>query len=166
MTVIVPLAGGGVPKGDLISMAYEDCRLAGFDFDRTPEESLMALRRLEAMMAEWPWNLLGYAPGGSEADLSNLPEDTVHGVAQMLALRLMTAFGKEIPSAFRATAAQSINYLRSVAATVPRIKYAPGTIRGAGARHNNTGPFFPDYSQEDEWLPQGDPGDLAGIATS
>jgi len=170
MTTTIPVSAIGPPKSDIIDMAFEDCRLSGFDFDRTPEESLMALRRLNAMMSEWPWSLLGYDNTGygegGEAELSNLPPDTVHGVSQALALRLMTAFGKAIPDSFRATAAQSFAYIKGQYAVVPRIPFAPGTLRGAGARFRYGSPYFPDYSVEDEFAPAGDPGDLAAIASS
>lgn len=153
MTTPIPVSAVGPPKSDIIDMAFEDCRLSGFDFDRTPEESLMALRRLNAMMAEWPWSLLGYDNTGygegSEAELSNLPDDAVHGVAQALAMRLMTAFGKAIPDSFRATAAQSFAYIKGQYAVVPRIPFAPNTARGRGNRHYLNTPYFPDYSQEE-----------------
>ncbi len=153
MTTTIPVSEVGVPKSAIIDMAFEDCRLSGFDFDRTPEESLMALRRLNAMMAEWPWSLLGYDNTGygegGEAELSNLPADTVHGVSQALALRLMTAFGKAIPESFRGTAAQSFAYIKGQYAVVPTIPFAPNTLRGRGNRHHFNTPYFPDYSQED-----------------
>ncbi|QVJ07704.1 tail accessory factor [Sphingopyxis phage VSN-002] len=172
MTTPIPVSAIGVPKKAIIEMAYEDCRISGFDFDRTPEEDLMALRRLNTLMSEWPWNLLGYdlpASGeGTGEDLSNLPRDVTHGIAQLLALRLMAAFGKTPPETFRVTSAQSIAYVRAQAVSVPFTKFAPGTIRGAGAKNGgwSRSPFFPDYSVESEWEPQGDPGDLAGIASS
>lgn len=149
MTTVVPVSGNPPTKGALIDMAFEDCRLSGFDFDRTPEEDLMALRRLNAMMLEWPWSNLGYASPnfgeGSSGELSDIPPDATHGVSQALALRLMTAFGKTIPDSFRITAAQSIAYIRGQYATVPEIGYAPGTLRGRGAKSTRTGgnPYFP-----------------------
>lgn len=150
MTTVVPVSETGISKNDLISMAYEDCRLAGYDFDRSAEESVSALRLLETMMRTWPWNVLGYFHSKSEADLSNIPDDAQEGVVKALALRLMGNKGKAIPDSFRPVAAQAIGYVRAQYATVPRIQYAPGTIRGAGAKNSqaNTGPFFPDYSVE------------------
>lgn len=152
MTTPIPISEVGVPKKSIIDMAYEDCRISGFDFDRTPEEDLMALRRLNTLMSEWPWNALGYdlpASGeGTGEDFSNLPRDVTHGIAQLLALRLMAAFGKSPPETFRVTSAQSIAYVRAQAVTVPAIGFAPGTIRGAGAKPAESGrnPFF--YTEE------------------
>lgn len=148
MTTIVPVSDTGVPKGAIIDLAFEDCRLSGFDFDRTPEENLTALRRLNAKMAEWPWNALGYAfPSsgeGSSEELSNIPFDATAGVSKLLAMELMSAFGKSIPDSFRASAVSSINYVRSKCACVPTIGYAPGTIRGRGARGSmgNHSPYY------------------------
>lgn len=149
MTTEIPVSDTGPTKGAIIDMAFEDCRLSGFDFDRTPEENLMALRRLNTMMSEWPWSNVGYASPdfgeGSSDELSNIPADAVHGVAQLLALRLMAAFGKSPPESFRVTSAQSIAYVRGQYATVPTIGFAAGTLRGRGARtsiaYNN--PYFP-----------------------
>jgi hypothetical protein len=151
MTTIIHVSEGGITKNDLISMAFEDCRLAGYDFDRTPEESLSVLRLLETMMRGWPWNKLGYFHSGNEADKSNIPDDATEGVVKALALRLMGNKGKAIPESFRPVATQAINYVRAQYATVTRIPYAQATVRGAGARRyqNCTGPFFPDYSQEE-----------------
>jgi hypothetical protein len=149
MTTGIPVSDTGPSKGSIIDMAFEDCRLSGFDFDRTPEENLMALRRLNTMMSEWPWSNVGYASPdfgeGSTDELSNVPPDAVHGVSQALAMRLMTAFGKTPPETFRVTAAQSIAYVKGQYATVPAIGFAPGTLRGRGAKtgyyHDN--PYFP-----------------------
>lgn len=150
MTVVVPVSETGVPKSDLISMAFEACRLAGYDFDRSPEESESALRQLEIMMMSWPWNALGYFHSKSEADLCNLDGSVLEGVSNALALRVMTTKGKAIPDSFRPIATQSINYVRAKAATVPHIGFAPGTIRGAGAKASQRGrnPFF--YVEEAE----------------
>ena len=163
MTTIIPVSETGISKSDIIGMAFEDCRLAGYDFDRSSEESLSALRLLETMMKGWPWNGLGYFASGNEADLSNIPDDATEGVVKALALRLMGSKGKSIPDSFRPIAAQAINYVRGQYAAVPSIGYAPGTIRGAGSRQlpGNRGPFFP---VTEAWTPEGDPGDLAGIA--
>lgn len=146
MTVI-PVSETGIPKSDLIGMAYEACRLAGHNFDRTPEESESALRQLETMMKSWPWNALGYFYSQNEADLCNLDDSVLEGVANALALRVMTTNGKAIPDSFRPVATQSINYVRAKAATVPLIGFAPGTVRGAGAKagiYTDRNPFFPE----------------------
>lgn len=149
MTTVIPVSDTGPTKGAIIDMAFEDCRLSGFDFDRTPEENLMALRRLNTMMAEWPWSNVGYAyptfGEGSADELSDVPSDAVHGVSQMLAMRLMSAFGKSIPESFRITSAQSIAYVRGQYSSVPKIGFAPGTLRGQGARrdHSFIDPYFP-----------------------
>lgn len=164
MTVI-PVSETGIPKSDLISMAFEACRLSGYNFDRTPEESESTLRQLETMMKGWPWNALGYFYSNNEADLCNLDDSVLEGVSNALALRVMTAKGKAIPESFRPVATQSINYVRSKAATVPHIGFAPGTIRGAGAKrgfHRNE-PFFQTDAIA---VPTEDPGNLAGIANS
>ena len=150
MTTPIPVSETGITKSDIIGMAFEDCRLAGYDFDRTPEESQSTLRLLETMMKSWPWNVLGYFHSASEADKSNIPDDAAEGVVKALALRVMGNKGKAIPESFRPVATQAINYVRAKAATVPHIGFAPGTIRGAGAKASQRGrnPFF--YVEETE----------------
>lgn len=147
MTTEIPVTDIGPTKGTIIDMAFEDCRLSGFDFDRTPDENLSALRRLNSIMKEWPWNTLGYAlpdfGEGSADELSNIPSDAQEGVAAKLALRLMAAFGKSPSEAFRITAAQSIAYVRGQYATVPTIGFAPDTPRGRGNHYPYYSPFFP-----------------------
>lgn len=151
MTTPIPVSETGISKSDIISMAFEDCRLAGYDFDRTPEESQSTLRLLETMMKSWPWNVLGYFHSASEADKSNIPDDAAEGVVKALALRVMGNKGKSIPESFRPVATQAINYVRAQYATVPTIGYAPGTIRGAGARSwpSTHSPFFPVPAEEE-----------------
>lgn len=152
MTTPIPVSETGITKSDIISMAFEDCRLAGYDFDRTPEESQSTLRLLETMMKGWPWNVLGYFHSASEADKSNIPDDAAEGVVKALALRVMGNKGKAIPESFRPIAVQAINYVRGQYATVPTIGFAPGTIRGAGAKPwpSNSYPFFPVDPVEEE----------------
>src|SRR6185437_322541 len=61
-------------KRVIVEMAFEEIGLAGYEFDTTAEEYASALRRLDAIMAEWRTSSLdiGYnAPavvGGSDLD--------------------------------------------------------------------------------------------------
>lgn len=138
----ISLATTGKPKRDLIEMAFEDCGSAGYEFERTPEEIASALRKLDAMMAEWPFNVLGYAAAeygaGSPSDLSGLPDDAIHAVAAQLALRIAPSMGKTLSPEQRAAHARSMMLLTANYASMPRAYFAPNTPRGSGHRHRAT----------------------------
>ena len=137
MTVILPTRAGR-PKRDIIELAFDDCGLAGYEFDRTPEEQGVALRKLNAMMMEWPWNGLGYrqpAYGQGEADeASGLPDSAVNAAAQYLALRIAPGMGATISPEQRATNARSLLLIQSEHAATPPSIVAGAMLTGAGQR--------------------------------
>lgn len=145
----IDLATTGKPKRDLIEMAFEDCGSAGYEFERTPEEIASALRKLDAMMAEWPFSLLGYSASdygtGSPADLSGIPDSTVHVVAASLALRIAPSMGKALAPEQRAAHARSLHLLSANYATIPTAYIAQNTPRGSGHRHRY--PFISEYPE-------------------
>jgi hypothetical protein len=128
-------------KATVVDMAFENMTLAGYEFDASPEERFSALRRLDAMMAEWAGpgrNLdLGYnAPtvfGASDFnDPVGIPDWTISGVAWSLALVLAPAIGKTLTPEAKGAMAQSMTainaaFAKRVERTLPRT-----TPRGAG----------------------------------
>jgi hypothetical protein len=135
MAVIdVPLIGK--PKQVILDMAFEDCGLAGYDFDRTPGEISAGLRRLNALMLEWPWNLLGYVQPpygeGAPEELSNIPDFALNTVAQYLALRIAPQMGASLSPEQRAAMSRSLMTLQGELATIPDVQMPAGTPLGAG----------------------------------
>jgi len=137
MTTIIPTPVG-VPKRVILDTAFEECSLAGYEFDREPEEITMGLRRLNMMMAEYPWNQLAYEQPdygqGLPEDLSGLPTKAVNAVAMHLALRIAPALGRGLAPEQRAALAVSRANLFAELATIPAVEPAQTSLRGAGWR--------------------------------
>ena len=163
MSTLAPLPGYGVTKGSIVETAFEYCGLAGYEFERTPEEMASGVRQLALMMMDMPtvpYNFVDYGFGLPEEG-SNLENKDVSGVTFMLALRLATLFGKTLPPEFFVMANPSIYAFKARYAVIPQQDYRDGTIRGAGARLWR-GPFFPSQLEEDDTVV--DPGNLAALA--
>lgn len=144
MTVVLSIPAGR-PKRDIIELAFDDCGLAGYEFDRTPEEQSMALRKLNALMLEHPWNQLGYTQPaygvGLAEEPSGLPDDTINAVAQYLALRIVPGIGASLSPEQKATMARSLALLQSEYAVIPTMDLAGSTVRGSGQRNSRHWPF-------------------------
>lgn len=142
----VPLIGK--PKQVILEMAFEDCGLAGYDFDRTPGEISAALRRLNALMLEWPWNLLGFVQPpygeGAPEELSNIPDFALNTVAQYLALRIAPQMAATLAPEQRAAMSRSLMTMQGELATIPTVSLPRGTVSGAG-----NGQRFPFTALED-----------------
>lgn len=148
--VTIPIYDSGIPKIDIIQMAFEDCALAGFTFEQSPEEVASALRKLNVMMAESPWNRLGYVQPdngsqGEATDLSGLPADTVNAVSGYLAQRLAASIGKSFSTEAGAQMAKAYNLLFAQNHVIPKMRLAPDTPVGQGSYPNAYwwGPFTP-----------------------
>lgn len=144
--VTITINETGTRKGNLVEMAFEECGSAGFTFEKTPEENASALRELEAMMREWPWNLLGYAHDsygvGLMTDLSGIPDTAISAVAKHLALRLAPKMGAVMSAESKAALARSFNLLLAENATVPTAHMPGGTHRGSGSRLGTVTPVI------------------------
>lgn len=135
MTTIL-VTPGGRPKRDIIDQAFEELGSAGYEFERTPEEALAALRRLNLFMGEWPWNgLTYYAPPvghGAPEDFSGLPDSAISAVAYELAQRLAGLWGTELTPGQKRAAA--LAKAQAIPASVPKALYPRNTPAGAGNR--------------------------------
>jgi hypothetical protein len=129
-------------KRQLVEMAFEEIGLSGYEFDDTPEEYNRALRRLDALMAEWagPGNNLSLnyntppVLGASTlSDDAGIPDWANNTVAIQLALRLMPAIGKTMSAETRLSMMQGMTTLRAACAQIPDRNLPLGTVRGAGA---------------------------------
>jgi len=155
---ILPLYGNP-PKREIIQMAREECATAGYEFEETPEEEASALRRLQAMMAEWLENEgidLGFyfSPNGygSGTEGSGIPAGAVNTVATFLAFRLAPNMGKSLSPETKASLNRSMNTLMAKYKAIPQMEMGRNTIRGAGnRRYVNLGtPFFAVDVSDDE----------------
>lgn len=104
-------------KGELISMALEEIGIASYEFDISPEQQQSALRRLDAMIAEWNQRgiLLGYPIAKqSEASVdedSNIPDWAWTAVATNLGKQLAPSYGKQISPETRILAKKTYDTL-------------------------------------------------------
>lgn len=134
---VVSVTDTGVKKRDIIEMMFEECGSAGYEFERTPEELSSALRKLNAMMAEWPFDLLGYiqpeySPGNPE-DLTGVASKYNQVIALQLALRFAPNMGASLSPESRAALARSMALLSAETATITGSKIV-SAVSGAGNR--------------------------------
>lgn len=90
----------GWTKRQIIAEAFTEIGKGDYAFDLQPEEYQTALRRLDAMMAQWSATLglrIGYAGGDGLGDLTidtNVPDWAFEALYLNLAIRLAPSFGK------------------------------------------------------------------------
>ena len=130
------LPATGKPKMYIMDLAFDDIGLSSGEFERTADEYAQALRKLNALMMEFPFSELGYAQpvdgDGQPEELSNLGNKAIPAVAAQLALRLAPAFGKALSREYIKAAGRSFTLLCSEYATIPAQEYQGATHRGNG----------------------------------
>jgi hypothetical protein len=130
-------------KRQIVTGAYEECSLAGYEFDITPEEQVAALRQLDAIMREWQPSLpLGYnfpasIGSGDLDDPSGIPDYAFDVACKYLALRVMPKMGKSMSGESRYALAAGLNVLRAQASFIPNATLPATTVRGSGNRWRN-----------------------------
>jgi hypothetical protein len=130
----------GYTKREFIAAAYAEIGYANYQFDLQAEDLQLALRRLDAMMAEWNARgiRLGYPLPSSPSD-SNLddptgvPDRANEAIILNLAPRLAPGVGKAIHAQTLASAKAALNTLLAVAAMPAEMQLA-ALPRGAGAK--------------------------------
>ena len=105
-------------KRQLVEAAHAELGLADYVFDLPTEQLQLALRRLDAMMADWNGMglRLGYAiPGSVEGgDLdteAGVPDRAWEAIVTNLAIRLAPSFGKQVSPQTIASAERGLNML-------------------------------------------------------
>lgn len=165
MTYTVTIVQGR-PKRDIVEMMREFCGQAGYEFELTADEVASDLRLLDTMMAEWPWNRMGYDPAtygsGLPEDPSGLSEEDIPAVFMHLAQRRCPGLGASLPPEGRAQMKKAYASACSRYATVPVMPHARNTVRGSGSRGMWRDPFINEVPPVDIDAGE-DPGDLAGI---
>ncbi len=129
----------GYSKLQFVQAAFEEIGLAAYVFDLQPQQMESALRRLDAMMAEWNAKgiRLGYPiPGSPENSNLNaetgVPDSANEAIICNLGMRLASGYGKGVMPQTMAVAKQGYNTLMSRAAMPPE-QQLPGTMpAGAG----------------------------------
>jgi len=140
-------------KRQIIEMAYEECSLAGYEFNVTPEELFSGLRKLDALMAEWAqsskdlsYNAPATFGGGDLEDVSGIPDAAINGAAISLAMAIAPAMGKTMSAESRARLVKSMSVISTMCAKRTSVGWARDTVAGAGNRRFGWGyssPFMP-----------------------
>lgn len=129
----------GYSKRQFVTAAFEEIGLASYVFDLSPEQLESALRRLDAMLAEWNAKgiRLGYplpgSPESSDLDAeSAVPDSANEAIITGLAVRIAPSLGKQLMPETKVTAKQGYNTLLARACQ-PIEMQLPGTLpAGAG----------------------------------
>ena len=142
----------GYSKRQFVTAAFEEIGLASYVFDLQPQDLETALRRLDAMIAEWNAKgiRLGYpipgSPQFSDIDApSEVPDSANEAIICNLAMRLAPGFGKTLNALTASTAKMGYNTLLS-RATMPMEQQFPRTLpAGAGQK---------PWRWDDPYMPQ------------
>jgi hypothetical protein len=129
----------GYSKRQFVTAAFEEIGLASYVFDLSPEQLESALRRLDAMMAEWNAKgiRLGYplpgSPESSDLDAeSTVPDSANEAIITGLAIRIAPSLGKQLMPETKVTAKMAYNTLLARACQ-PIEMQLPGSLpAGAG----------------------------------
>ncbi len=126
-------------KRQYVEAAFAEIGMAGYVFDLQPQDLEQALRRLDAMMAEWNAKgiRLGYPLPGSPqfSDInapSEVPDSANEAIITNLGMRLAAGYGKAVMPQTMMVAKQAYNTLLA-RATFPVQQQLPATMpAGAG----------------------------------
>lgn len=129
----------GYSKRQFVAAALEEIGLASYVFDLQPEQLESAMRRLDAMMADWNGKgiRLGYplpgSPQNSDLDEQTLvPDSAFEAIICNLGIRLAPSYGRQVMMETKATAKQAYDILLQ-RATYPLEQQLPAQMpAGAG----------------------------------
>lgn len=117
-------------KIDIINDAYDQMRISGLTVNPTPEDTTIALTRLESMMAQFEARSIcvdyNFELDPDPNDLTGLELQHQFMASSNLTLRLAASFGKAVPQELQLMASQSLSTSSSiVAADKVRMVQAP-----------------------------------------
>jgi hypothetical protein len=129
----------GYSKRQFVAAAVEEIGLASYVFDLQPEQLQSAMRRIDAMMADWNGKgiRLGYplpnSPQDSDLDEPTLVPDWANeAIITNGAVRLAPGYGKVVMPETKAVAKDSYNTLLQRAAMPPEQQLPATMPAGAG----------------------------------
>lgn len=146
-------------KRQFVLAAFEEIGKASHVFDLQPEDLQSALKRLDAMIAEWQGKgiKLGYpmptSPELSDLDTeTNVPDSANETIITSLAVRLAPSFGKTVPRETKTVARQGYNTLLAKAAVPPKMNFPMTLPVGAGnrSRLGDRSKYFNRVNNEDK----------------
>lgn len=141
-------------KLQFIQGAFDEMGMGDYVFDLSPEQLDRALRRLDAMMAEWNAKgiKIGYPlpvkPEDSViSDDTGVPDSANEAVITNLAVRLAPGHGKTLSSDTKATAKASLNTLTGIA-VMPNEQRLPTTLPAGAGNKGAYGAYIIDETED------------------
>ena len=125
-----------ITKGDIVHEAFEEIRISGLTIQASPNEVERGVNKLESMAAEWEARNIcasyNFTEQPDPADESNIQLSAKQAFVTNLATRMITSFGKEMPSVLAVQAMQSLSGLSSAVAMIRQVQAPNRMPRGSG----------------------------------
>lgn len=152
----------GYTKRQIVEGAFSEIGIASYVFDVQSDAYQDAMRRLDAMLAEWNGRgiRLGYPipstpEGGDLDDEAEVPDRAWEACITNLALRIAPTFGKKVMRETKVAAKQALQTLMSVRPPEKQLRIMPV---GAGNKPNQT--LDGEYTRVNTPLDAGNDGKL------
>lgn len=156
-------------KRDLISLIFEECGQAGYEFDTTPEEQASALRKVDLLMNQWRvqgldlnYNFPARIGQGDPDTQTGIPDYALDTVAMFAALRVAPGMGKSLSAESKMAMKQGYNMLISTINPIPTASLPGRTALGQGAWPRS---YWNEWSSASEPRVEGYP-ELADLTLS
>lgn len=128
-------------KRDYITSALDEIGIANYVFDVQPEQMQFALRKLDAMMAEWNGRgvRVGYplpaSPGESELDEQCVvPDWATQAIVTGLAIRLAPSYGRPVSGELKVAYRIALNTVQARTTQLLEMQFPNKTPAGAGRK--------------------------------
>lgn len=128
-------------KRDYILAAFDEIGIASYVFDTQPEQLDAALRKLDAMMAEWNGRgiRIGYplpsTPSESTLDeVCTVPDWAMQAIVANLGIRLAPSYGKQVSGDTRNAARMALNTVQARTTQLLEMQFPNKTPAGAGRK--------------------------------
>lgn len=142
-----------ITKVDVINGAYSRMRISGLTVNPTPEDTQLALTRLEEMMAQFSNICAGYnfEDDPDPNSLTNVDKGFSSMMKSSLAIRLAADFGKVVPPSLVAEAGSALTsaYQLSAIQKARGVPHPSRMPRGSGNAYPNDrfNRYFPPVSE-------------------
>lgn len=131
----------GWTKRQFVEAAFEELGLASYVYDLQPQQLESAMRRMDAMLAEWNGKgiRIGYPiplnPQSSSLNEQTLcPDSANEAIITNLAIKIAPSYGKQVMPETKFTAKMAYNTLLSRATTPYEMQFPNSMPAGAGKK--------------------------------
>lgn len=140
-------------KRQFIEQALDEIGLGTYTFDAQPEQYEAALRKLDAMMANWNSRgiRVGYpmpsSPENSDLDAeTNVPDVANEAIYTNLAVSMCPSYGKAVVPELKQLAKRTYDYLLAFTSDIIERQFPSTLPKGAGNKpwRYRSDNFFPD----------------------